>query len=587
MTNPCKYRNTGVYCVSIFLAATLGMKTAKKEGNDIGSQQRLLLLEELFSKKGEEVPPVSMDDLLSPEDKQNPVNPTNAKEKVKSGVIHGENEDLKSFLKTATRKEKLEGDEPLFSEAKIRLPHPERAIDVASEQTELIPEEIELETCQEKGCYQASIQQKLTVNVTPEVKRETKICLGHAKEKAYFWKKDAEQAKEKKKSEFKKDASIKEYHVHVLQGGIFKKYGIKSSWKHLDNTSCDHYRIEETLVQKAQEEDQWKTDSPKLLKSLEADPDCSLLYTQIISGPQTKVINGHSVFRETWERALFFSCGGSEGSKCRRLRDLGGVLIGKKCLKETSLGDCLLWEKTYDLGRLAAHQNTALTFENTDLWGLSESEDSSYEKNRDLPAVAATIAVFAEIKKMKENRDQDSLLKSAQIFKGGTFKCQRSFVKGILYDCCKKMDGLAVHAKLAQCTSEEKCLSQKRNEGKCRFIGSKQSKLGTETTHIYCCFPTKLSRVIHEQGRKQLGIAWGKADKPQCRGLTLQELQRIDFSQIDFSEILDDLAIDQEDLKRKITNQVQQIQSSDQSHRIKTRTQTAVRPLEEIKESND
>ena len=50
-----------------------------------------------------------------------------------------------------------------------------------------------------------------------------------------------------------------------------------------------------------------------------------------------------------------------------------------------------------------------------------------------------------------------------------------------------------------------------------------------------------MARIIQVEGRKQLGIAWGDKKNPDCRALTLEEIQRIDFSKIDFSELFNEL----------------------------------------------
>ncbi|MDL2313948.1 conjugal transfer protein TraN [Desulfovibrio sp. OttesenSCG-928-C14] len=54
--------------------------------------------------------------------------------------------------------------------------------------------------------------------------------------------------------------------------------------------------------------------------------------------------------------------------------------------------------------------------------------------------------------------------------------------------------------------------------------------------NVYCCFDSVLARIIHEQGRPQLGLGWGS-----CRGFYLDEFMQIDFTRIDFSEYVDDL----------------------------------------------
>lgn len=49
----------------------------------------------------------------------------------------------------------------------------------------------------------------------------------------------------------------------------------------------------------------------------------------------------------------------------------------------------------------------------------------------------------------------------------------------------------------------------------------------------YCCFSSILARLIHEQGRPQLGMDWSS-----CRGFSVEELSSLDFSQIDLSEYM-------------------------------------------------
>ncbi|SNB45429.1 conjugal transfer protein TraN [Geobacter sp. DSM 9736] len=70
----------------------------------------------------------------------------------------------------------------------------------------------------------------------------------------------------------------------------------------------------------------------------------------------------------------------------------------------------------------------------------------------------------------------------------------------------------------------------------------------------YCCFNTKMARIIHEQGRPQLQAfgtdgGWGTAVSPNCRGFTPDEFQSLDFSRIDLSEYFGDI---QKDLDTKI-----------------------------------
>jgi conjugal transfer mating pair stabilization protein TraN len=70
----------------------------------------------------------------------------------------------------------------------------------------------------------------------------------------------------------------------------------------------------------------------------------------------------------------------------------------------------------------------------------------------------------------------------------------------------------------------------------------------------YCCFNSKMARIIHEQGRPQLQAfqpngGWGVPELPNCRVFTPEEFQGLDFSRIDLSEYFADL---QKDLAGKI-----------------------------------
>jgi hypothetical protein len=56
--------------------------------------------------------------------------------------------------------------------------------------------------------------------------------------------------------------------------------------------------------------------------------------------------------------------------------------------------------------------------------------------------------------------------------------------------------------------------------------------------HAYCCFTNLIARILQQQGRAQLGIGWGDPKNPDCRGLSVEELQTIDWERIDFSEYI-------------------------------------------------
>jgi conjugal transfer mating pair stabilization protein TraN len=134
------------------------------------------------------------------------------------------------------------------------------------------------------------------------------------------------------------------------------------------------------------------------------------------------------------------------------------------------------------------------------------------------------------------------------IFNGKSNKCRTSdmFFGLIGGGCCDKEK---VFAGLVACKENEKVLAKKREQKQAHFIGnfcSKKLKLGfvsicVQKSDSYCTFNSSLGKIIQEQGREQLGISWGSAENPQCRGFTPEEFQKIDFSKIDLTEFVKDI----------------------------------------------
>ena len=83
-------------------------------------------------------------------------------------------------------------------------------------------------------------------------------------------------------------------------------------------------------------------------------------------------------------------------------------------------------------------------------------------------------------------------------------------------------------------------LKVKKQQRFCIKVGKYKKKLGLIVVTSYCCFKSKLMRVIQEQGRAQLGLSFGTAKEPDCRGLNLEEIQRINWDKIDWSEVIKD-----------------------------------------------
>ncbi len=133
------------------------------------------------------------------------------------------------------------------------------------------------------------------------------------------------------------------------------------------------------------------------------------------------------------------------------------------------------------------------------------------------------------------------------IFNGKDHRCrvEDKFFGLIGGGCCDKDK---VFFGLIACKENEKMLAKKRQNDLCHYVGNYCSKklkfIGCiQTSESHCCFNSKLARIIHEQGRPQIGLSWGSGDSPNCRGFKPEEFQKLDMSKMNLSEAFEDITI--------------------------------------------
>ena len=146
--------------------------------------------------------------------------------------------------------------------------------------------------------------------------------------------------------------------------------------------------------------------------------------------------------------------------------------------------------------------------------------------------VEATTRLNMALELGGEEFDRDDM----RFFKGKRRSCHIYF--GGLANCCKN-SGLLVG--LANCSAGEIELAEERNAGNTHYLGkycSRRTFFGfcIRRSRAWCVFGTKLGRILQEQGRSQLGVGWGN-----CRGLTVAEIEGIDFAGLDLSEFTENL----------------------------------------------
>jgi len=233
-----------------------------------------------------------------------------------------------------------------------------------------------------------------------------------------------------------------------------------------------------------------------------AGADCEKLSEACAEPNETRVINGLAVTRSCWRYEARYRCATGETEEepyCQELRDRGCSQVDSTCTDRLADGTCSEYEQTY---RCPVGDSVEETVLNCGVVDDFDVEDMA-------------------------------------IFKGQNLKCKKTALG--FKNCCKDK-GWGLDLGLSQCSESEKILGEKREAGLCHFVGiyKEGSFLTKRKYHSFCCFNSKLGRIIQEQGRPQLSLGWGSPEFADCRGLTPDELTRIDFSAVDFSEFYAD-----------------------------------------------
>ena len=281
-----------------------------------------------------------------------------------------------------------------------------------------------------------------------------------------------------------------------------------------------------------------------------------------------------------------------EGPDCPQLRAEGCHQTGARCVMRfrehpefpdppgTDLGVCLIQKNAYDCPKsVSLCRKKSVTFDCGGEIRCASGDDcfdTQTEQNTDFPEVASRMAMLADMERcLATTRDGESSAEGygpievdeatgatagpidcadvsgggVTIFKGKRYRCDLNLT-GFIQNCCRKK-GLFSGA----CPRSTKELRARRDgAGACHYVGIHKKKvLGVtlKKRKVYCCFNSKMARVVHEQTRGQLirkGLwptarngGWGSPKNPRCGGMTAEQLQEIDFDSVDFSEIYADL----------------------------------------------
>lgn len=93
-----------------------------------------------------------------------------------------------------------------------------------------------------------------------------------------------------------------------------------------------------------------------------------------------------------------------------------------------------------------------------------------------------------------------------------------------------------------ECTEEEMDLAMKKDLFSTHYLGSycKSKVLGAciERREVHCSFSSPLSRIVMEQiyAQPQMGLSWGTPKNPNCTGIEIGDLEKVDWDKVDLDE---------------------------------------------------
>ena len=279
-----------------------------------------------------------------------------------------------------------------------------------------------------------------------------------------------------------------------------------------------------------------------------SDYACSDTDKYCASSGGTRTVEGFEVYRDCWEWGYTKTCHYPSKNDCAQHAHC--YSLGRRnCLLKDHYGACINWEKEFSCKRWVPTyiESETVRYGSEDKEGQEglvckgipcidgNCVDKSYEMDEDMMDSVSKLYALSQGQSDGYN---------FKIFEGVGRHCSK---KPVGYsNCCrveKPGDGWGKNIG-AKCKGDEKYLMEQRQKNLCVYVGKvAKKKVGVTTVvkHHFCCFSNILEKIIQEQGRAQLGMNFGSGGNSDCRGLTLEELERIDFSLIDFSEFVSEI----------------------------------------------
>jgi len=278
--------------------------------------------------------------------------------------------------------------------------------------------------------------------------------------------------------------------------------------------------------------------SPAMALNPANDPNC-VLQSHVCTDTANRTIAGQVITRACWNWKDTYKCGnGPIVDNCTAYVAAGCAQTNSQCVATLPSGACATLSQTYQC--LAKPQTTTTTQVcgtiSTCVQGncFNATTTPSTDFGKSVAQLAAITAAGASYSS-----------NGVSIFSGTLEHCNNQAVLGF-NNCCAAAGGAGWGKGLLKtCKPSGLTLVQGRSGGRNHSLGTdcgtKVLGVCTRIREWACVFPSKLARIIQEQGRPQIGLAWGSASTGDCRGFTPAELQQLDFGIMDLSEFIADI----------------------------------------------
>lgn len=302
-------------------------------------------------------------------------------------------------------------------------------------------------------------------------------------------------------------------------------------------------------------DDETFEDEDVIAQQVKSEDVCVDEEVKCIDDKRNRKVNNLAVSRECWKYEYVKSCNKVQSKKdCNKIPLETFNFKKEDCLTTTKIGVqdfCLNVKKTFvnSYKETEVIDKSELKIDPDDKEAVkdllceafcldgncSEAYKATQEDNNEIASAVAQLEMLSNLRKGLV--DEKGI--KFDIFGAQVKRCHN---KTLHSNCCKD-SGMLKSMGLVKCNVEQKSLASEVRKGKCLPIGEYCAKkiLGKclRKTKSYCCFPTILAKTIRLAAKDQLGKGFGTAKNPQCGGLTLNDIENLDFSKIDFHEFFE------------------------------------------------